>query len=266
MEPIDISGYIRQMKDARTVEGDTAIGRLAEAQAAMAEEMASHVLAESTVLTLTGNSAQEAEANGKRLLQLLAANGSKAHRCDPERIGHILQVCYGHAPVPLSEVVGGVNALLQRGKAGSERAARSPKRGEIRLAPEEGDVLSKDAVRLSNILTPSAVVERPGQLDLGGSYAASLVVVAYPERATNAWLERLLHFTHKNVCRRVSMFIEPISSAKAVQELQRKLLDLDVNSRWSMRRGMGPDIATEIGLEDAEQLPLRDWPQHPAHV
>ena len=265
VEPTDIAGYLQQMDAARAAEGDTPLGRLVEAQQAMAENLASHVLAESTVLTLTGANRQEAEANAKRLLQLLAANGFKAKLCPPERIGAILQVCYGQPQVSLPDVMGGVNAFLRRGGDKQEAKPTVPqvnlrlgrKRARdlhLNVAPEEANVLGRNAVSLVDVISPPAVIEHPGYLELGGSHAASLVVVAYPERASNGWLERLLHFTHGNVRRRVSFFIEPISSAKAVAEIQRKLIDLDANTRWQAKRGLRADIQTEVGQEDAEVL------------
>lgn len=106
VEPTDVSGYLQQMDSIRTSDGDTPLGRLVEAQKAMAENLASHVLAESTVLTLAGANRQEAEANAKRLLQLLTINGFKAKACSPERIAAILQVCYGQPRMSLPEVMG----------------------------------------------------------------------------------------------------------------------------------------------------------------
>jgi len=271
VEPTDIAGYLQQMDNVRTNEGDTALGRLVEAQKQMAEDLASHVLAESTVLTLTGASRQEAEGNAKRLLQLLTANGFKAKLCEPERIGTILQVCYGQAPVSLPEVMGGVNAFLRRGAdtkkqehftapnlADVKKRVRKfgRKKGEIHVnvAPEEKDVLSPNAVALADVISPPAMVEHAGHIELGGSFSASMAVVAYPERATNGWLERLLHFSHGSVRRRVTFYVEPISSAKAVAEIQRKLIDLDSNTRWQAKRGLRADIQTEVGQEDAEVL------------
>ena len=270
VEPTDVSGYLQQMDSVHVAEGDTALGRLVEAQKQMAEDLASHVLAESTVLTLTGATRQEAESNAKRLLQLLTVNGFKAKMCAPERIGAILQVCYGQPRVSLPEVMGGFNAVLRRGaEKKPERTAgpsladvqkhlpkRGRKNGELRLSvtPEERDVLSLNAVSLADVISPPALIEHPGHLELGGSFSASLVVVAYPERAMNGWLERLLHFTHGNVRRRITFYVEPISSAKAVAEIQRKLVDLDTNTRWQARRGLRADIQTEVGQEDAEVL------------
>ena len=265
VEPTDIAGYVQQLDATRTAEGDTPLGRLAEAQQVMAENLASHVLAESTVLTLTGATKQEAEANAKRLQQLLTVNGFKAKTCSPERIGAILQVCYGQPQVSLPDVMGGINAFLRRGADTKQRKSAAPqikiqfgrkKPGDLHLnvAPEETDVLSRNAVSLADVISPPAVVEHPGHLELGGAHSASLMVVAYPERAMNGWLERLLHFTHGNVRRRVSFFVEPISSAKAVAEIQRKLIDLDTNTRWQAKRGLRADIQTEVGQEDAEIL------------
>lgn len=251
-EPVDISGYVSQMEAARTSSESQALAQLAEEQLRMAEDLAGGVLAEHTVITVTGPTRQDVLARQQQLVSLLRGNEFKAWACGADRVGAILMACYGQPQVPLSGVMGGLNAILRR-KIGTQEKT-SGEKGPIKVTPGGEDVLGQHAVKLVDVLAPAAVVEHMDRLDLGGVYAATLMAVAYPDQVSNDWLDEILHFQHETVRRRVVMHVAPVRSHQAVAEISRKLEDLEASYRFAQKRGRRADVNTELGLEDAEEL------------
>ena len=254
VEPTEISGYIAQMEEI-AAQGD-ALSSFAEAQMHLAQELAGDVLAEHTVITVSGQSSEEAAKRADQVLQALKRNDFHAQVCSSDRLGQVLMACYGQSQVALSTVMGGFNAVIRRPLPKEQRKAARSARGvdEVEMAPVTEEVLGKNAPRLIDLLAPSALTEHPGYLDLGGMYATTLVAVAFPDQVANGWLEDVLHFTHGRVRRRIAIQVEPVAPAKAIGEISRKLMDLQTNVGWAARRGMRTDVNVELGLEDAEML------------
>lgn len=263
VEPAHIEGYLDAMKAAAARAGEAPQAALADEQAQLAGELADQALVETTYITVSGRDAKEALDRSGLLLKGLRDHGFQSHRCDQEQLGLLLQRSYGHDPVWLDTALGGLAAAIANlpDMPGPSTATDSRRRGEkpdrqtlAVVPPVSGQGFTQRVPRLVDLLAPSAVEESPGWLSLGGQYAASLVAVAYPDSGVNGWLERLLHFTHGNVRRRVAWHLHPIPAAQALAELNSKLRDLDANARGAMKRGMRPDVDTENALADAEAL------------
>ncbi len=263
VEPAHLDGYLEDMRQAAARAGEGPRSILAEEQAALAVELAGQALVETTYVTVSGRTAAEVLDRAQGLLKGLQDHGFHSALCGQERLGLLLQRAYGHDPVPLDQVLGGWAAAVARlpdpppgrGHVRSPLPRRREPAGALRVAPPPAvDAIGPHLPRLADVLVPSAVEERPGYLALGGMYAASLVAVAYPDQGVNGWLERLLHFTHGAVRRRVTWHLHPIPQAVALNEINRKLRDLDANARGALKRGLRPDVDTENALGDGEAL------------
>ena len=261
VEPIDISEYVNEMETVASEEN--ALSEFAAAQIELADDLARDVLAEHTVITVNGQSAEEAVNRARQVLQGLKNLDFHANICSSDRLGRILMAAYGQPQVDLSAVLGGFNSVIRRPLPKETPTKRPSRRSrssgeEIDTAPVTEEVLGRNAPRLLDLLAPSALVENPGHLDLGGTYATTLVAVAFPDQVGNGWLEDVLHFRHgegaDSVRRRVAVHIEPVSPAKAIGEISRKLMDLQTNLGWSAKRGMRADVNVEMAYEDAEML------------
>ena len=263
VEPAHLDGYLEEMRQAAGRAGDGPRAVLAEEQAALAVELAGQALVETTYVTATGRTAAEALDRANVLLKGLRDHGFHSALCDQERLGLLLQRAYGHDPVPLDQVLGGWATAV--GRLPDKTPDRTIPRPTLKLRrktadalqvapPPAVDVIGPNLPRLADLLMPSAVEEMPGYVSLGGTYAASLVAVAYPDQGVNGWLERLLHFTHGAVRRRITWHLHPIQQAVALNEINRKLRDLDANARGALKRGLRPDVDTENALADGEEL------------
>lgn len=264
VEPTDLSAYINDLEAAVKLEGDSSLGRLAQSQLDTAVGLTQDVMAETVFLAVTGGTMVEASERAGRLQAALNRSEFKAAACSGERAAQVLSLCYGHTgrfmmPSPDWKTVmarevaeAKKNLVPPRGKAGSKKNGQK----KIALTEERAssDLVGPNIASLDQVLAPAAVIEKPGYLDLGGVYAATLVAVSYPERAGNGWLEPILHFNYGSVQRRVSLMIEPLPSEQVVAEINRKLIDLGVAVRSSARRGRHADVDAEMALEDAELL------------
>ncbi len=86
-KPADVSGDTRQVEQAASQLGDSPLGNLAVAQADLARSLSAGVLAEATVLSVTGKDAQEVTARARRLVTTLDGSGFRASVCGPDRLG-----------------------------------------------------------------------------------------------------------------------------------------------------------------------------------
>lgn len=232
-EPADVEGYAEQMEQVASGLGEGPLAAIATAQAELAREVSSGVQAESTVVSVTGRTAPEALDRAQRLARTLQGAGFEAGVCRADRLGEVLQTAYGHVGrVPLSGVLGGVQAAIR----------------------ESAGAVGANAPRLADVVSPVAVSETAGMLDLGGTYAATYVAVAYPGTMENGWLEEILHFTRGNVRRRISLHVAPIPTTQALNEINKQQANLDLSAWWSARSGRRADVYTDEARMDAEEL------------
>jgi hypothetical protein len=232
-EPADVTGYAEQMELAASELMEGPLATVAAAQAELARDVSSGVQAESTVMTITGRTSAEAADRAQRLARTLEGVGFKARVCGADRLGEVLQTAYGHAGrVSLSGVMGGVQATIRRSGGG----------------------VGANAPRLAEVVSPAAVSESPGMLDLGGTYAATYVAVAYPGTVGNGWMEPLLHFTRGNLRRRITLHVAPIPTTQALNEINKQQSNLDLSAWWSARQGRRPDVYTDEARVDADEL------------
>lgn len=190
------------------------------------------VLAERTVLSVNAKTSAEVRIRASQLLGALSRNGFRAVLADSTRLGEILLLSYGHPPGDVSRLLDGLPQTLKA----------------------MGGSLAENLPTLSDLLSPPAVIEEPGVLDLGGVFASTLMAVAYPSDVSNQWLDRLYRFRPQGIATRVSFHLEPVLTSKALTELNRKLVDLSVAERFANRQGKFANVETELGLEDAYAL------------
>lgn len=250
VEPTDLEGYIAGVMEKRAALGDTPLGYLAEAQAALTESLTRNIMAERVVISVWADNPASAVTRAEQLSAALVRAGFSAGRMSGADIAQTLYLCYGHkGKLP-------IKSPSWRTLASSQGESSKPKGGEgEKVQVAGGASLEGAAPSIRDLILPPAVIEEPGYLDLGGVYAATLVVVDYPERAQNGWLEPVLHFGFGTSVRRmVSIHLDPVPNDKALGELNRKLVDLGVTERAAHRRGLRADVDTEMALEDAEIL------------
>jgi hypothetical protein len=230
--PVDIDGYLAAMKGVEG-EGQGVRAQLASSFRELGEELARDVLAVGVVVAVAAPTAKEAASRARRLSVALEGTGFKHRICDTDDVVQVLLLTYDHpAGLDAADALSGPQAALRA----------------------RGGALGDNATRLVDILAPSAVVERPAMVELGGTYAQSFMAVAYPGSVSNGWLEPVLRFTHGKTRRRIALHIRPIPQNVALQEVGRQQSNLDLSARWAARQGRRADIYTEEARVDAEEL------------
>lgn len=265
VEPPQLGGMEQQYQAAMERWSDTPMEVIAQGYRDLMEIAESHVFAHVTIMTVVGKSADEAQTRVDELLNLLRQHGFEAVPCDAERLGVLAQLSYGQAPVPLEAVLNGPMHSLERAsrasasaaaRAGSPRPAAKSDPAALSVGghAEAQPVLAGKVAQLRDVIEPAAVIEMPGLLDLGGVWAVTLVARAFPERAENGWMEWLYSADLHGVRRRVQFHLRPVSTDRALHDLQRRKLDLETTRRGAMKRGVPTTIDVELGAEAVEML------------
>lgn len=98
----------------------------------------------------------------------------------------------------------------------------------------------------------------PGEIEVDFSYLRidnrfyrTYFVSGYPRFAEPNWLEPLISFDHSLL---VSMFIYPSQSQGVLDELKRKVAEMEATIQTDLERGRAVDPAVEVALEDARSL------------
>lgn len=88
-------------------------------------------------------------------------------------------------------------------------------------------------------------------LRLNQNYYRSLFVSNYPRFVEPNWLEPLIAFEHSLIA---SMFIYPTKSAGVLEDLKRKIAEMEATIQTDLERGREVDPAVAVALEDAQAL------------
>lgn len=264
VEPTNLTSLIDYFREVTQREGeDQPLGHLADTYASMMDVFQRSLLSHVTLMTVWGKTAEDAREKASQLLTSLRDNQFEASQCDAQRLGTLLQIVYGHDPVSLAHSIGGWTAAVRRHQTALE-AESAPKEKEgrrgkkaaktVTVRNESAPILAPAMPGLQDVLEPSAVIEHPGSLDLGGSYTTTLVTRTWPEQVSNGWLEWLYNFEEPGVRRRVSFYIESLPSSRVMNDLRRRQIQLDAETRWARKRGLREDFDIQIGEEAIDFL------------
>lgn len=118
-------------------------------------------------------------------------------------------------------------------------------------AQNVGDVLAKGTVSIKDIIAPSFVEVDFNHLKIGEKYYRTLYVVGYPRYVAANWLYSLITFDHPLY---ISMFIYPAESKAVLDELRRKIAEMEATIEGDIRAGKVVDPTVQVALDDALAL------------
>lgn len=131
---------------------------------------------------------------------------------------------------------------------GKKKAPAEPKVAET--APAASD-LNTPALTLSDVLAPSETEVNFNEYRVGSTYYRSFFVSAYPRFIQPNWLEPLVSFDHSLV---VTMFIYPSQSKGVLEDLKRKIAEMEATIQTDIERGKVIDPAVQLALDDSRAL------------
>ncbi len=104
---------------------------------------------------------------------------------------------------------------------------------------------------LEDVLAPSEIEVDFNNLRIDGRFFKSYFVSNYPRFVEPNWLEPLISFNHSML---ISMFIYPSESAGVLDELKRKIAEMEATIQTDLERNHAVDPTVELALEDAQAL------------
>lgn len=117
--------------------------------------------------------------------------------------------------------------------------------------PTATQKLAQGMVSVQDIIAPSAIEVDFNYLKIGNIYYRSLFVAGYPRFVSANWLEPLISFNHSL---EISMFIYPTESREVLDNLKRKVGEMEATIQSDIKRGRVIEPSVQVALEDALAL------------
>ncbi|MFH0773638.1 MAG: ATP-binding protein [bacterium] len=114
-----------------------------------------------------------------------------------------------------------------------------------------GTVLAQGAVSIKDMIAPSFIEVDFNHLKIDQKYYRTLFVTAYPRYVSANWLYSLITFDHPLY---ISMFIYPTESKTVLDELKRKIGEMEASIEGEIKAGKVVDPTTQVALDDALSL------------
>ncbi len=113
------------------------------------------------------------------------------------------------------------------------------------------DANTPPQLTLEDVLAPSEIEVDFNHLRIDGRFFRTYFVSNYPRFVDANWLEPLVSFNHSLL---ISMFIYPSESAGVLDELKRKIAEMEATIQTDLERNRALDPTVEVALDDARSL------------
>lgn len=110
---------------------------------------------------------------------------------------------------------------------------------------------SKGLVSIKDIIAPSYIEVDFDHLKINNSFYRTLFVGGYPRFVSANWLSPLITFDHSLF---VSMFIYPTEAKVILEDLKRKIAEMEATIQSDIKRGKVVDPGVQVALDDALAL------------
>jgi conjugal transfer ATP-binding protein TraC len=111
--------------------------------------------------------------------------------------------------------------------------------------------LVQGLVSIQDIIAPEAIEVDFAYLKIGSVYSQTLFVAGYPRFVAANWLSPLINFNHSLD---ISMHIYPVDGKTVMDDLRRKITEMEAEIQSDLQRGRIANIDTQVKLEDARAL------------
>lgn len=108
-----------------------------------------------------------------------------------------------------------------------------------------------DIRNVQDTIAPPAIEVDFSHLKIGDTYFRTLFVVGYPRYVSANWLSPLINFNHSLD---IAMYIYPTESKGTLDQLRRRIAEMEAEISNDIQRGRLPQAATQAALEDAKSL------------
>lgn len=104
---------------------------------------------------------------------------------------------------------------------------------------------------IQNILAPSSLDVDFDHIQVGKMFLRTLFVAGYPRFVSPGWLDPIINFDHSLD---LSFFIYPVEGKTVLDELRRKIAEMEAEISTDLQRGRVVNPSTQAKLEDARDL------------
>jgi len=118
-------------------------------------------------------------------------------------------------------------------------------------AEPPAEMLSRGMLNIKDVIAPSSVDVDVGHMKIGNTYYRTLFVSGYPRFVGANWLAPIINFDHTLD---ISMFYYPVKSKGILDDLRRKITELEATVKSDQERGKIADPRVTIALDDANAL------------
>lgn len=112
-------------------------------------------------------------------------------------------------------------------------------------------ILAEGMLNVRDIIAPSAIEVDFNNLKIGNMYYRTLFVSGYPRFVGANWLSQIINFEHTLL---MSMFYYPVKSKVILDDLRRKITELEATTMSNQEKGRITDPVVQAALEDAGAL------------
>ena len=111
--------------------------------------------------------------------------------------------------------------------------------------------LANGSVSIKDLISPSFIEVDFNHLKIDEKYYRTLYVVGYPRYVSANWLYSLITFDHPLY---VSMYIYPTESKNVLEDLKRKIAEMEATIETDIKAGKVVDPTVQVALDDALAL------------
>jgi len=119
------------------------------------------------------------------------------------------------------------------------------------ITPSPQQKLSQGITSIKDIIAPGAIEVDFSHLKIDNTYFKTLFVSGYPRFVNANWLAPLINFQHSL---NIAMFIYPVEGRNIMDDLRRKIGEMEAEIQSDTEQGKIADISTKVKLEDARSL------------
>lgn len=112
-------------------------------------------------------------------------------------------------------------------------------------------ILAEGMLNVRDIIAPSAIEVDFNNLKVGNMYYRTIFVSGYPRFVGANWLSPIINFEHTLL---LSMFYYPVKSKVILDDLRRKITELEATTMTNQEKGKIVDPVVQAALEDANAL------------
>jgi len=121
----------------------------------------------------------------------------------------------------------------------------------IREQTEVEEAFLKGVTTLRDLIAPSSLEIHSAYFRLGTKYGRTLYVYGYPRQIYTGWLSSLINIDE---VLDVSMFVYPVESQVVLNNLRKKVTQLEASMSINNEKGKTRDPEIEVAISDAEEL------------